>query len=232
MKLSIIIPTYYEEDNIGKLLEFLTQHPRKETFQIIVVDGGSQDGTIEIISKFSVVKLLQSQVASRPVQMNMGTQHASNEILYFVHADVKLPMGFVDDIEKQLVTHPAGVYRYQFDSSSWLLKINAFFTRFPMMWCRGGDQTLYITRSLFDQIGGFDEYYCVLEDFDILTRIKAVASFAIMPGEVKVSARKYRHNNYFKVQWVNLKAFRKYRQGEHPDEIRKYYKTSLNLEYY
>lgn len=232
MKLSIIIPTYYEEDNIGQLLQFLTQHSDLHQFEVIVVDGGSKDYTCSIVKQYPNTLLLKSDIASRPVQMNLGASHATNEVLYFVHADVQLPDSFVKDILKYLDKYPAGVYRYKFDSSSWLLKINAFFTRFPMMWCRGGDQTLYITKALFEHLGGFDEYYCVLEDFDLLTRIRAEAGFAIMPGEVIVSARKYSSNNYFKVQWVNLMAFRMYRKGVDPKDIRQYYKAALSLQHY
>ncbi len=232
MKLSIIIPTYFEEDNIAHILDCLTRHPDRDTYEIIVVDGGSKDNTLSVVLRYPHVRLLKSAVASRSIQMNLGARHASHEILYFVHADVQLPLNFAKDIFHQLKTHPAGVYRYQFDSSSWLLKINAYFTRFPMMWCRGGDQTLYITQALFNEIGGYDEYYCVLEDFDILARITSVANFAIMPGEVLVSARKYRSNNYFKVQWINLLAFRKYRRGTNPGSIREFYKQALHLEHY
>ena len=53
-----------------------------------------------------------------------------------------------------------------------------------------------------------------------------------MPGEVIVSARKYTANNYFRVQWVNLMAFRKYRKGVNPQEIRQYYKKALGLQHY
>lgn len=232
MKLSIIIPTFFEEDNIGRLLDFLTNHPDRDKYEIIVVDGGSKDSTLSSIHEYPSVRLLESAIASRPVQMNLGAANATNEVLYFVHADIQLPDSFLDDIKKSLDSHPAGVYKYQFDSSSWLLKINAFFTRFPMMWCRGGDQTLYISKALFEQLGGFDDYFCVLEDFDLLTRIKSVADFTIMPGEVVVSARKYAHNNYFKVQLANLMAFRKYRKGVNPKEIRQYYKRTLNLKNY
>lgn len=168
MAISVIIPTYHEANTIGKLLQFLTSHHQQALYEVIVVDGGSQDATCSIVEEYTGVKLLKSPVASRPAQMNLGAKHACHEVLYFVHADVQLPDSFVDDIVQHVQHYPAGVYKYKFDSPSWLLRINAFFTRFPMMWCRGGDQTLYITRTLFDALHGFDEYFCVLEDFVFL----------------------------------------------------------------
>ena len=164
--------------------------------------------------------------------MNLGAKQAMGDVFYFVHADVQLVSSFVEDIERALQTCEAGCYRYVFDSNHALLKINAFFTRFPMMWCRGGDQTLFITRNLFEQLGGFDEYFEVMEDFDLIRRIKVHTRFHIIPKSVTASARKYEHNSYLKVQWVNLKAFRMFKRGVTPAEIRKYYKQALNLGHY
>ncbi|MAE87760.1 MAG: hypothetical protein CMB80_33810 [Flammeovirgaceae bacterium] len=101
-----------------------------------------------------------------------------------------------------------------------------------MMWCRGGDQTLFITRSLFDKLQGFDEYYCVMEDFDLLRRAKEIAKYHIIQKEVVVSARKYTDNGYLKVQLANLNAFRMFNRGEDPQKIRSYYKLALGLKDY
>ncbi len=231
MRISVIIPTYFEENTISRLLDFLCQPIYRSQIEVIIVDGGSKDNTVAIARQYPV-KLITAEKASRPHQMNLGAKHAMGEIFYFVHADVQLVSSFVEDIEQALQTCEAGCYRYVFDSSHTLLKINAFFTRFPMMWCRGGDQTLFITRNLFEQLGGFDEYFEVMEDFDLIRRIKEHTRFHIIPKSVIVSARKYDHNSYLKVQWVNLKAFRMFKRGVTPIEIRKYYKQALNLGHY
>lgn len=229
MNISIIIPTLNEEIYIRSLLIFLGNHQYSAKFEIIVVDGGSTDKTLYSISDIDGVKVIQSDVASRPVQLNIGANAAANDIFYFVHADARPPNSFYEDIRESLKSHKIGGYRCKFDSNHFLLKINAFFTRFPMMWCRGGDQTLFITRSFFEELGGYDERFCVMEDFDLLKRAMEHTAYHVIPKNVLVSSRKYVHNNYLKVQLANLKAFRMFKQGEEPGEIRKYYKETLKL---
>ncbi|MEQ8472422.1 MAG: TIGR04283 family arsenosugar biosynthesis glycosyltransferase [Marinoscillum sp.] len=232
MKLSIIIPTLNEEENIDKLLSFLISHHDRSHFEIIVVDGGSGDGTLELITQYEDVFLIESELSSRSIQMNIGARNAQNEVLYFVHADVALPQSFYQDIKWALKKSPYGGYRYKFLSGNPLLKINGYFSRFPMMWCRGGDQTLFITQEFFEELGGFDEHYCVMEDFDLLRRAKPYATYYIIKNDVFVSARKYQDNNYLKVQLTNLKAFKMFNKGEPPSRIRNFYKAALGLKDY
>lgn len=226
--ISIIIPTLNEVDNLHTLLSFFRNHPNYPQIEVIVVDGGSTDGTLESVSAFNEVRIFKTN-ASRPVQMNFGAGKAVHDLLYFVHADVRLPHTFYQDLISATDHFQAGCYRYRFDSKNPLLRINGFFSRFPMMWCRGGDQTLFINRKLFDNLGGFNEDFCVMEDFDLICRIKKVTPFHIIPKNIQVSARKYEQNSYFKVQWANLSAFRMYRKGEQPEKIRQFYKKKLGL---
>ncbi|MEO9477736.1 MAG: TIGR04283 family arsenosugar biosynthesis glycosyltransferase [Cyclobacteriaceae bacterium] len=231
-KISVVIPTLNEQSNISRSLKFFANHERRDLIEVIVVDGGSKDGTVEEITTYDGVILLKSKIACRAVQMNLGAARATHDILYFVHADVILPDTFFDDIMKAVKTYKVGGYRYQFDSDKILLKFNAFCTRFPMAWCGGGDQTLFITNELFQALNGFDERYCVMEDFDLVRRSKRFAKYHIIPKNVMVSARKYDGNGYFKVQIANLKAFKMFRRGIDPREIRAYYKEALSLEDY
>ena len=82
------------------------------------------------------------------------------------------------------------------------------------------------------KLGGYDEYYCVMEDFDLIARAKEITDYYIIPKDVIVSARKYTGNNYMKVQLTNLKAFKMYNKGVEPRRIRKYYKEALGLKDY
>lgn len=232
MRISLIIPTLNEVINIRKLLETLVAHPAYHQLEVIVVDGGSDDGTRQMVGLFENVALVKSDIASRAIQMNLGAQLASFDVLYFVHADVGLPDSFFADIEQAVKISPYGGFRYKFKSSHPLLRINAYFSRFPMMWCRGGDQTMYITRQLFEELNGFDEQYCVMEDFDLLRRAKGLADYHIIKKNVIVSARKYDKNNYLRVQLANLKAFRMFNSGAPPAAIRTYYKGALGLKDY
>lgn len=230
MFISVIIPTLNEESYIGDLLDFLTKHPQKNQFEVIVVDGQSDDQTAEIVKSYNVA-LHFANASSRALQMNTGAKHAVGDIFYFVHADVQLVSSFVDDILKaEEQGFNSGCFRFRFvKPSNPLLYINGFFTRFPFEWCRGGDQTLFITREAFDRVDGFDESYVIMEDYDLLSRLKKNSvPFKIIPKSVQVSSRKYEANSYLKVQMANLKAMKMYRKGFNPKEIKDFYMQALN----
>ncbi|MEQ9468086.1 MAG: TIGR04283 family arsenosugar biosynthesis glycosyltransferase [Ekhidna sp.] len=229
--ISIIIPTLNEEKYLGSLLRFLQYHADRSKYEVIVVDGGSEDQTPQIAKSFQIVRFYQSNQTSRAHQMNQGAKVAKVDILYFVHADVKLVESFVDDISKEINSGTeSGCYRYRFTKPHHpLLHINGFFTRFPFSWCRGGDQTLFISKDRFEQLGGFDESFVIMEDYEFLDRLsKAGICFKVIPRSIEVSARKYLNNSYWKVQMINLKAMSMYKRGVSPDAIRSFYRTELN----
>ncbi|WP_420578203.1 TIGR04283 family arsenosugar biosynthesis glycosyltransferase [Ekhidna sp.] len=233
MFISIIIPTLNEEECIQDLLQFLAEHPGRNRFEIIVVDGGSTDQTLKLVQSFGLDPV-QTKIASRAHQMNEGAKRATGEVFYFVHADTQLVTSFVEDIHEAISSGVhSGCYRFRFlNPKNPLLHINGYFTRFPFKWCRGGDQTLFITREAFEEIGGFNERFVIMEDYDIIDRIeKNNISFGVLPKSVKVSARKYDRNSYMKVQLTNLKAMKMYRRGESPQLIWEFYYQALKGKY-
>ena len=95
MNISVIIPTYNEEENIEKLVTYLQNVPQHEKIiEIILVDGWSQDNTMFLAQRLGA-KALKSEVRKRSLQMNMGAQVAQGEIFYFLHADTMPPLNFV-----------------------------------------------------------------------------------------------------------------------------------------
>jgi hypothetical protein len=94
------------------------------------------------------------------------------------------------------------------------VKINAFFTRLPFIWCRGGDQTLFIRKEDFLKVGKFREDYQIMEDYEFIIRAKKVLNFKIIPKNVIVSARKYKTNSYLRVQKANFKIMRMFLSGK------------------
>jgi rSAM/selenodomain-associated transferase 2 len=227
MSISVIIPTLNEANTIAGLLSFIKTHGQ-DVAEVIVVDGGSSDGTVNLASAAGAV-VLSSKFPSRAIQMNMGGKIASGDILYFVHADVTLPKTFCEDIGEAVESgYPAGCYRFTFDSPHPLLKINAFFTRFRGIMCRGGDQTLFITRQLFSLLKGFDEFYSIMEDYDLIRRIQDRSAFRVIPRDVIVSCRKYKANSWLRVQLANMSVFVMYLLRFHPDKIKSFYKKALH----
>lgn len=227
MKVSVIIPTYNEEKSIGKLLTYLKKHGDERLLECIVVDGGSEDRTIEIAKKHQGNCLICKQ-KGRAAQMNMGYKHSSGNLLYFVHADSFPPKTYLNDLFTAIKSgHEAGCYRFRFDSERFLLKINSYFTRFERIMCRGGDQTLFITRSLFKKIGGFRNDFLIMEDYDLIQKIKRETSFKIIPKNVVVSPRKYDKNQYLKVNFANFVIFMMYFFGARQQTMVSAYKNLI-----
>ena len=230
MAITIIIPTYNEEKTILDLLRHLTAANKStKSLDILVVDGGSTDDTAHLV-KEEGFKCVSSERKGRAAQMNIGAKLASGDTLYFVHADTRPPLSFIDDINKAINEGcRSGCYRYQFDSyPNPLLRINAYCTRFNRIMCRGGDQTLFITKNLFKDLGGFREDYVIMEDYDLIQRIQKEAAFKIIPKNAIVSSRKYDRNGYFKVQIANLVVFMMYFAGSSQERMVHAYKSLIN----
>ncbi len=226
-KIDIIIPVLDEEIQIPLLLDYLAGCPDIDQCTITVIDGGSEDKTVEIL-KEKQVRFLETE-ESRAIQMNAGVASTKSEILYFIHADSRPPQSFVSDIlEKVNEGYKIGCYRFVFDSRKLLLRMNSWFTQFDKMWCRGGDQTMFITRAFFAELGGYSESFVVMEEYDLIKKARRTERFCIIPKSVLVSPRKYSTNSWLKVQIANLTAFRMYQKGVDPKKIKKRYKELLN----
>lgn len=226
MTFSAIIPTYNEAGYIGRLVEQLRTHGGPSLVEVLVIDADSSDGTAEAARRAGAT-VWAAPRRGRAVQMNFGASKARGEVLYFLHADVRVHPEFVGDIGAAVAGgYEAGCYR--FDSDKPLLRFNSFGTRFSGLMSRGGDQTLFVTRRLFDQLGGFDERYVIMEDFDIIVRIRRVGRFRIIPKDVLVSARKYETNSWLRVQVANLTAFSLFFLKVSPRRIAQTYKALLN----
>ena len=219
MRLHIIIPVVNEAENLRELLPFLYAE-LSGNGQITVADGGSTDDTKAVVAQAPETHHLCCRRCGRAQQMNEAAalNQEDFDVVYFVHADTRPPRGFYQDIKASIdAGFPVGCYRFKFDTWHPMLMINAYFTRFKGLACRGGDQSLYLTTEAFRSLGGFRDMK-IMEDYDIIQRSWAREfSFRVIPRSVTVSARKYRVNGWFRVQMANLKVFRMYRAGA-PEE--------------
>lgn len=216
MRLHLILPVVNELNNLRELLPYLSaQLAGRGT--ITVADGGSDDGTEAWVKRrFPQVQYLSCRQRGRAQQMNEAAARDTGkyDVLYFVHADTRPPTGFYDDIRRSVAAgNPVGCYRFRFDTAHPLLAINAFCTRFSGLACRGGDQSLYLTREAWNELGGFNGSMQIMEDYDIIQRAWKRFPFRVIPRAVTVSARKYRANGWLRVQLANLKVFRMYKRG-------------------
>ncbi|MEI6846845.1 MAG: TIGR04283 family arsenosugar biosynthesis glycosyltransferase [Chlorobiaceae bacterium] len=224
--ISIIIPTYNEENIIGQTLQtILTFTEHAEEIEIIVSDASS-DRTPDILSTFPV-KVCKS-TKGRAIQMNTGAHQAKGEILYFLHADSIPPPTFLEDIHSAVETgKKAGCFRMGFDDNNPIMKLFGWFTQFPLIFCRGGDQSLFIDRTLFWEIGGYNDTMLIMEDFDIIKRIEQRELFHILETEVTTSARKYHKNGIIQLQTIFASIHLMYALGFDQESLVKYYRESI-----
>ncbi len=226
-KFSIIIPTLNESANIGRLVGYLREYGGHAVSEILVIDSNSTDGTAQIASEAGA-KVLTCGICARAVQMNLGASAAQSEVLYFVHADTLPPTSFAADIQREMEAGQVmGCYRYQFDSTKLILKFNAFFVRFPWLCCQGGDKTFFVSRKVFEEFDGYDERFVVMEEYDFLRKAMKKYALRILPKNAIVSARKYEHNSWLRVQLANIGAFSMFRWGAEPTKIKRFYKSIL-----
>lgn len=203
--ISVIIPVYNEAADIKATIEKLWQYDEGGLIkEIIVTDGGSADDTVAIANAIGV-KAVISPNKGRSAQMNYGASFATENILYFLHADTIPPKNFTTDILKVIEKgYGAGCFMLSFDHNHWLLRANCWFTRFDIDAVRFGDQSLFVKKEIFEKAGGFCEKHIVLEDQHIIKQIKKVSRFTIIKKPMLTSARKYLENGIYKTKGTFL----------------------------
>ncbi|MEH1773878.1 TIGR04283 family arsenosugar biosynthesis glycosyltransferase [Nostoc sp.] len=221
-KISIIIPAINEAKNIKEAIATTQQSINVE---VIVVDGGSSDDTVAIAQSLNV-KVISSS-PGRAVQMNAGAVAASGEILLFLHADTRLPTGF-DEMICTALQQPgivAGAFKLRIDASllslrwvEWGVNVRSHFYQMPY-----GDQAIFLTKEVFQQIGGFPELP-IMEDFELMRRLKSIGRVVIIPTPVVTSARRWLQKGVLKTTLLNQLVIIAYLFGVSPEQIRSWYR--------
>ncbi len=221
-RISIIIPTLNEAGNIKKAI---TTTQSNTNIEVIIVDGGSKDDTIEIAKSLGI-KVISSS-PGRAMQMNTGAVAASGEILLFLHADTCLPTGF-DDMVRKALQQPgtvAGAFKLRIDASllslrwvEWGINVRSHFYQMPY-----GDQAIFLTKEVFHEIGGFPELL-IMEDFELMRRLKRTGRIVIIPTPVVTSARRWLQKGVFKTTLLNQIVIIAYLLGVSPERICRWYR--------
>lgn len=227
-KISVIIPIINEAEHIGRLLDhLLTNSSKNNISEIIVVDGGSTDASIDIVKTYPGIVLLHAS-KGRAKQMNFGAQHAWGNILYFLHADSFPPKDFDAFIINEVTKgNLAGCFRMQFDHDHWWLRLAGWLTQFKWRACRGGDQSQFISKSLFEELGRFDEAYTIYEDNDLINKLYDRKEFIVIPEKLTTSARCYRKNGIWRLQYHFWTIYVKKWFGATPEQLHSYYKKNI-----
>lgn len=225
--ISVIIPTYNEEAAIANTIQYLKNNSGIAVPEIIVADGGSSDNTI-VLARKAGATVIACSAKGRAAQMNAGAAMAIGEIIYFLHADTLPPKNFAIEIAQACKAgYLMGCYRLQFDYNHWFLKANSWFTRFNVNAFRFGDQSLFVSKKVFELSGGFNEKLIMLEDQEIIGRLRKHGKFVVMPASVITSSRKYLKNGIYKTQAAYFIIYFLYRLGFSQQQLLKLYRKLI-----
>ena len=218
--LSVIIPTLNEAERIGATIANVRL--RLPGTQVVVADGGSDDGTVRVAAD-NGVQIVHAP-RGRGGQCRAGAASATGNVLFFLHADTRLPT----DAEPVLTRYFArpevliGTFRLAFDDPSLFLRASAWFTRFDSVFTRFGDQGIAVRRSCYDALGGFPNWP-LFEDVELLRRARRVTRVWSFPAEVITSSRRFRRRGLIRQQMHNGRLLLRFLLGAAPDSLSRSY---------
>src|ERR1043166_153939 len=202
MLISVIIPTLNEEANLPVTLRQLAA---PADIELIVADGGSMDGTVEIAQQFTPFVFVTQP--GRAHQMNLGARHATGDILLFLHADTFLLPGALDELQRRIVGDGAvgGAFDLNIDSPRRLCKLVAKVAsrRSRLLRLPYGDQGLFVWRQVFDGLGGFPEIP-IMEDVAFARQLRRAGRLTFIRSGLVTSGRRWNANGVLKTTFVNV----------------------------
>ena len=217
-RLSIVIPALNEAARIRAALEALAAL-RLAGHEVIVVDGGSADGTPALAAP-ACDRVLQA-ARGRAVQMNAGAQAASQAALLFLHADTRLPPGADILILDSLKTHGWGRFDVEIEGRHPLLRVvaAAMNLRSRLTGIATGDQAIFVRREAF---AGFPEI-ALMEDVAFSKAMKRRGRPACLRSRVVTSGRRWEERGVVRAIFLMWRLRLLYFLGVRPDELARLY---------
>lgn len=214
--ISVIIPTYNEATCIAATLA----HTRRllPEAEIIVADGGSQDGTLESVTKAGVRLVPASR--GRGPQCRAGAAAATGRLLLFLHADTTLPANAAEVLTTAFARPEVqiGTFRLAFDEPTWFLRACAWCTRLDSVFTRFGDQGIAIRRDFYESLGGLPAWP-LFEDVELLRRARRRTRVWSFPAVVTTSARRFHRRGPLRQQMQNGRLLLRFLLGTSPEKL-------------
>lgn len=213
VKYSFIIPTLNEELYLNDVIDSIKSF---EDYEIIIVDGGSSDKTIEIAQQHNVN--IVNSVIGRGTQLNNGAFKANGDILCFLHSDTTLPKNAFELVNSFFSENANKICRFKlgFDIDHWLLNRYKNFSKFNSIFTRFGDMFIAVRKDFFLELGGFPNWK-TFEDVDFLKRATSKAKIGVLGNEVISSAR-----TFIKYGFVNQQIYNGYLMVKYLLGLRKF----------
>jgi rSAM/selenodomain-associated transferase 2 len=220
--ISIVIPALDEAQGIAAMLDALAPM-RDAGAEIIVVDGGSADATVEQ-ARGRADQVLQGP-RGRARQMNHGAAAARGDILLFVHADTRLPDGALALVGQALRTHAWGRFDVTISGRPALLRVIAAMMnwRSRATGIATGDQAIFVTRAAFGAVGGFPDQP-LMEDIELSKRLRRIGAPACLPERVVTSGRRWETHGPLRTMWLMWRLRFLYWLGTPAEKLAKAYR--------
>jgi len=226
-QLSIIVPVLNESAGILAALQAL-QAARSRGAEIVVVDGGSQDGTADLARGSGLADMVMQTSRGRAVQMNAGASAARGEVLLFLHADTRLPADADRLVLDAIGWHEWGRFDVHIDGEHPMLAVIAWSMnlRSRLTGIATGDQAMFMRRSAFDRAGGFPPI-ALMEDISLSSRLKRLSAPVCLRARGRTSGRRWEARGVlrtlFGMWWLRWRYFfgaAPARLAESYDEVR------------
>lgn len=219
--ISVIIPTLDEQAGIAACLASVRRAPGVE---VIVADGGSRDATVET-ARLAGARVIAA-ARGRARQMNAGAAASQGDILLFLHADTLLPHGWQAEVRRilGLPGTAAGAFTFRLDRRTAGLR----FIELTVAWrCRlagmpYGDQGLFLRRGDFKAVGGFPDLP-IMEDCELVRRLKKRGRIIVSPAPALTSARRWRQRGILATTALNSLVVVAFYLGYPPSRLRRLY---------
>jgi rSAM/selenodomain-associated transferase 2 len=221
--ISVIIPTLNEEKNIGVCIRRVLAEGAD--CEIIVADGGSTDCTVEKAKEFHGVKVVNSE-RGRGLQMNRGAVSANGNVLLFLHADTRLEEGWGRDVNGSLHddVFAGGAFAFRIDGAGKHFRLIELWVkmRCSLFSLPYGDQGIFVRRDIFDKLGGYRDIP-LMEDVDLVRRIKRIGRMTVLARKAVTSARRWTGGGWIRVSLLNQFIMILFRLGVNPGRLAKMY---------
>ena len=220
--LSIVIPICNERDNLKELAVHLK---REAAFaEIVVVDGGSVDGSQLLAESFADC-VLETQ-PGRAVQMNAGAEAARSDYLLFLHADTRLPKGFETIFMDWLMTGPIwGFFPVRLSGKHWMFRVieKAISFRSSKTYAASGDQAICVQKRCFDGVGSYEQIP-LMEDLSLSKRLSRLCRPQCFRQPVVTSSRRWEQKGMLKTIFLMWRIRLCYYLGVAPEKLANWYR--------
>jgi len=221
--ISVIIPTLNEEHNIGRCIESIRSD--RAIHEIIVADGGSSDKTVDIAESHGGIRVIRTE-KGRGTQMNKGAAFAGGDIFLFLHADTYLERGWYNEIMSCLCepSIAAGAFTFRIDSPESYYRLIEYWVKFRCVVLNlpYGDQGIFVRREVFESLGGYKNIP-LMEDVDLVERMKKVGPIKMLRKEAYIHSRKWDEEGWIRRSFLNQMIMIRYRLGADPERLAKLY---------